>query len=53
MGKRLLVDIDDLLGAKKIYLLEWARRAVVQASSCGVYGEEHPFLDPEVEKAFW
>jgi hypothetical protein len=53
MGKRLLVDIDDLLGAKKIHLLEWARRVVVQASSCGVYGEVHPFLDPEVEKAFW
>lgn len=58
MGKRALVELDLLLDAKsgrgqQVYLFEWARHAVVQASSCGVYGEEHPFLDPEVEKAFW
>lgn len=58
MGKRVLVDIDALLNAntdrgQQTYLLEWARHAVIQASSCAVYGEKHPFLDPEVEKAYW
>jgi hypothetical protein len=58
MGNRLVVEFNDLLNAspgesKQMHLLEWSRRAVVQASSCGVYGEQHPFLDPEVEKSFW
>ncbi|PLB49117.1 cytochrome P450 [Aspergillus steynii IBT 23096] len=61
MGKRALVDIDALLGPLtveqqgmcQIKLLEWVRHAIMQASSCGVYGTEHPFLDVEVEKAFW
>jgi len=60
MGNRALVDIDALLNTSslkqqghQIKLLEWARHAVVQASSCGVYGTEHPFLDLEVEKSFW
>lgn len=37
----------------QILLLKWARHAVTQASSCGVYGRQHPFLDPKVENAFW
>jgi hypothetical protein len=60
MGNRVLVDIDALLNTSnlkqqrsQIKLLEWARHAVVQASSCGVYGTQHPFLNPEVEKSFW
>ena len=60
MGNRALVDIDVLLNTsrlgqqgRQIKLLEWARHAVVQASSCGVYGTEHPFLDLEVEESFW
>ncbi|KAL3418727.1 hypothetical protein PVAG01_10443 [Phlyctema vagabunda] len=58
MGKRLILEFEDLLNARgsgraQMYLLEWSRRAVVQASSCGVYGEQHPFLDPEVEKSLW
>lgn len=58
MGKRALVDIDALLnslahGKGQIKLLEWARHAIVQASSCGVYGTDHPFLDVDVENAFW
>lgn len=58
MGNRALVDIDALLGTSspkhhQIKLLDWARHAVVQASSCGVYGAEHPFRDLEVESSFW
>jgi hypothetical protein len=58
MGSRLLVEFDALLNSttgksKRVLLLEWCRHAVVQASSSGVYGEQHPFLDPEVEKSFW
>ncbi|KAB8229511.1 cytochrome P450 [Aspergillus alliaceus] len=60
MGNRALLEIDILLNGldtKKqgcqIKLLDWARHAVTQASSCGVYGTEHPFRDLEVEKAFW
>jgi hypothetical protein len=60
MGNRALIEIDALLNfssleqpGREIRLLEWARHAVVQASSCGVYGTKHPFLDIEVEKAFW
>jgi len=39
--------------SKQVMLLDWVRHLVVQASSCGVYGLEHPFRDPEVEAAFW
>lgn len=54
MGKRVLIDIDSLLGSdSKVSLLSWARHAVVQATSCAVYGEEHPFLDPEIESSYW
>ena len=60
MDNRALADIHALLNTssleqqgRQIKLLEWARHAVVQASSCGVYGIEHPFLDLEVEESFW
>lgn len=60
MGNRALLDIDILLNGldttkqgRQIKLLDWARHAVTQASSCRVYGTEHPFRDLEVEKAFW
>ncbi|KAH7130988.1 cytochrome P450 [Dactylonectria macrodidyma] len=55
MGKRVMHDIDELVrsGTNKVFLLEWTRHAVVQASSCGVWGEVHPFRDPKVEAAFW
>ncbi|RYP81459.1 hypothetical protein DL770_005892 [Monosporascus sp. CRB-9-2] len=54
MGRRVLVDIDDLLGSKgEVPLLAWARHAVVQATSCAVYGEKHPFLDQEIENSYW
>jgi hypothetical protein len=60
MGSRALVDIEELLDTSRkdpqgrtVRFLEWSRHAVVQASSCGVYGTSHPFLDTEVEKSFW
>lgn len=58
MGERVLVDIDALMHSRKrtgnrFRLLEWARHAVVQATSCAVYGKDHPFLDPDVEQAYW
>lgn len=59
MGNRVMVDIDALLSntgegrPKQIFLLDWARHAVVQASSCGVYGANHPFVKREVEDAYW
>ncbi|KAH0027772.1 cytochrome P450, partial [Aureobasidium melanogenum] len=60
MAERALLDIDALVSSScsktdgsKIMLLDWARHVVTQASSCGVYGNEHPFLDPKVEQAFW
>lgn len=57
MGRKALIDLDELveMGQKggKIMLLEWVKKVVVQASSCGVFGEQHPFLDPKVEEAFW
>ncbi|PNS15642.1 hypothetical protein CAC42_4094 [Sphaceloma murrayae] len=56
MGKRVLVDIDDLITqgqTGETRLLKWTRHAVCQASSCGIFGEHHPFLDQKVEDAFW
>lgn len=55
MGDQVLVELDQLLNSprKSIQLLEWVRHAVVQASSCGVWGTQHPYLDPEVEKTYW
>jgi len=55
MGNRVLAEISDLLqdSSKQIKLLEWARYAITRASSCGVYGTRHPFLDREVLEAFW
>jgi hypothetical protein len=44
---------DGTTSSKQVMLLDWVRHLVVQASSCGVYGQEHPFRDPEVETAFW
>ncbi|KAF4943229.1 hypothetical protein FSARC_14980, partial [Fusarium sarcochroum] len=58
MGDRALVDIDALLangkdGVSKVFLLEWSKYAVVQASACGIFGVEHPFRDPKIDQAFW
>lgn len=55
-GQSTLLEIDALLEngkTKPIQLLEWARQTVIQASSSGVFGSGHPFLDPKVQKAFW
>ncbi|KAF5007502.1 hypothetical protein FDECE_6174 [Fusarium decemcellulare] len=55
MGKRAMQDVDALSSLEKptIFLHEWVKHTVVQASSCGLYGEAHPYLDQAVEDAFW
>ncbi|KAM0551217.1 hypothetical protein ACHAPJ_008562 [Fusarium lateritium] len=58
MSDRVSIDIDALLakgkdGVSKVFLLEWSKYAVVQASACGIFGVKHPFRDPKVEEAFW
>ncbi|KAG5928684.1 hypothetical protein E4U42_000162 [Claviceps africana] len=59
MGNRVLVELNNLMAninmsrPRSINLLEWTRHLVVQASSCGVYGNYHPLLNPKVEQAFW
>ncbi|KAJ3483687.1 hypothetical protein NLG97_g7250 [Lecanicillium saksenae] len=59
MGNRVLLEVDNLLSDsalnsdRSIQLLDWTRHLVVQASSCGVYGNQHPLVDPKVEQAFW
>lgn len=61
MGNRALYEVNELLissgleqlEALRINLLEWSRHAITQASSCGVYGTQHPFVDFQVEQAFW
>lgn len=53
MGRRVLVDVDVLLESSQVKLMEWTTHAIVQATSCGVYGEAHPFRDQEVADAFW
>ena len=52
-GQRALVDVQSLVSGEEVWLLEWVKHTIVQASSCGLFGAQHPFLDPNVEKAFW
>ncbi|KAI0118645.1 cytochrome P450 [Nemania sp. FL0031] len=55
-GQMSNLAIDNLVKAgkgKRILLLEWARHTVMQASSNGAFGAEHPFRDAKVQKAFW
>lgn len=54
-ANRALMDMEELTRhpGGQINLLEWSRHVITQATSCGVYGINHPFLDPEVEKAWW
>lgn len=57
MGTTALADLDDLAvkggRGESVMLMEWVKHVVVQASSTGIFGEQHPFRDPKVEKAFW
>ncbi|KAI8960547.1 cytochrome P450 [Daldinia sp. FL1419] len=55
-GQVAVAHVDDLVNGgkgKRMWLQEWARHVIVQASSSGVFGKEHPFLDPVVEGKFW
>ena len=60
MGEQLLVELKGLLDfgfaggmSKSIKLYKWAQETVVQATSYGIYGANHPFHDVEVKNAFW
>jgi hypothetical protein len=57
MGTKALSHLDDLVmkgdQSESVMLMEWVKHVVVHASSTGVFGQQHPFLDPKVEKAFW
>jgi hypothetical protein len=53
MGDVLVSEIDELVKQNDFQMLEWAKHAIVQATSAGLYGVGHPFKDPEVENALW
>lgn len=59
MAADVMEQLDDLAaevgdkGPKDVKLLTWIRHLIVQASAAGVWGEQHPFLDPTVEQGFW
>ncbi|KAK8043802.1 hypothetical protein PG994_012640 [Apiospora phragmitis] len=56
MAHSVISLVDDLVNGgkgKTIGLLEWTQHLIVEATSCGFFGVEHPFKDPEVERAFW
>lgn len=52
-GEYVLKDFETLSNGKTVHLLQWVRSIVMQATSCGVFGAEHPFRNPEVRAAFW
>ncbi|KAI1349205.1 cytochrome P450 [Xylaria sp. FL0043] len=55
-GQASVLEIDSIVNdgeGKRIRLLDWVRHIVIQASSNGMFGTEHPFRDRTVEKAFW
>ena len=53
MAERAIVDVDEFLAKDTVWLLEWVKHVTIQATSAGIFGPNHPFLDPKVEKAFW
>lgn len=58
MGEQLIVDLERLLNiqngtSKTIKLYKWVQDTVVEATSSGIYGANHPFRDPAVKDAFW
>lgn len=56
MANSVISLVDGLVNGGKgrtTGLVSWTQHLVVEASSCGFFGMEHPFLDLEVEKAFW
>lgn len=58
MGNETLDQFENLAkgtegDGKTIWLLEWVREVIMQASSTGVFGANHPFRDPKVGASFW
>ncbi|KAH7371921.1 cytochrome P450 [Pyrenochaeta sp. MPI-SDFR-AT-0127] len=58
MGEQLIVEMKKFVDiphdmSKNIKLYKWIQDTIVQATSFGIYGVNHPFLDPEVKESFW
>lgn len=53
MANESLIQVNDMLNKSHVDLFAWARHAIVQATGAGLYGVQHPFRNPEVEKALW
>ncbi|KAH6649106.1 cytochrome P450 [Truncatella angustata] len=43
-----IVELQD-----EIELLDWVKHVILQGTSAGFYGMQHPFRDPEMETAMW
>lgn len=53
MGIAAVRHVDELVEKEEIVLIKWVDDAIVQATSAGVYGKNHPYTDPKVVAAFW
>ncbi|KAK4185853.1 cytochrome P450 [Podospora australis] len=56
MAEYSVAEINEILGGKgdgSIELLRWSKHVILQSVSAGFYGVNHPFRDPEMEKAMW
>jgi len=38
---------------KEVGFYDWSRHIITIAASDGVYGSSNPFLDPQLEEAYW
>ncbi|KAK5657858.1 hypothetical protein OQA88_2406 [Cercophora sp. LCS_1] len=54
MAKQSVTELDSILKANcNIELLSWTKHIILQGVSAGLYGMQHPFVEPEMEKAMW
>ena len=53
MGEECIIQVDNLLKSKEMFLLEWTKHTIVHASSYALYGAGHPYRTPEVKAAYW
>ncbi|KEY68210.1 hypothetical protein S7711_04747 [Stachybotrys chartarum IBT 7711] len=53
MGIAAVSHVNKLVEKEEVVLIKWVDDAIVQATSAGVYGKNHPYTDPKVVAAFW
>jgi hypothetical protein len=54
MGKQSATEVTDILEQQgRIELLSWVKHVILQGTSAGFYGMQHPFRDPQMETAMW